>query len=71
MTLTVEFQGQEYLSDFFYSVHQITQENILKSTLLLEMKFDLEIPIIEVNNVSRNFKTIFYVFKTLNFAWKH
>ena len=31
------------------------------------MKFDLEIPIFRVNKVSRNFKTILYVFKTSNF----
>ena len=60
---------QWFFSLFFsYSVHQITYENTLKSSLLLEMKFDLEIPIFNVNKVSRNFKTIFYVFKTSNFA---
>ena len=51
-----------------YSVHQITKENTLIFSLLLEMKFDLEIPIFKVNNVSRNFKTVLYVFKTSNFA---
>ena len=35
---------------------------------VLKMKFDLEMPIFKVNNVSRNFKTIFYAFKTSNFA---
>ena len=60
---------QWFFSIFFsYSVHQITLENTLKSSLLLEMKFDLEIPIFKVNNVSKNFKTFFYVCKTSSFA---
>ena len=38
----------------------------LKSSLVPEMKFDLEMPIFKVKNVSRNFKSIFHVFKTSN-----
>ena len=35
---------------------------------LLGMKFDLEIPIFKVNNVSSSFETILYVLKTSSFA---
>ena len=61
--MTVDFQGQGYLSEFFQYFIRIQSiklpRKILKSSLLLEMKFDLEIPIFKVNNVSRIFKTIY------------
>ena len=42
---------QWFFSVFFsYSVHQITWESTLKSSLLLEMKFDLGIQIFKINN---------------------
>ena len=44
---------------FAYSAHQTTYENLLKTRLALEMKFDLEIEILEVKGVSGNFLMIF------------
>ena len=57
-----------FFSIFFVLSQSNYVGNILKSLLLLEMKFDIEIPNFKVKNVSRNFKTIFYVFETSNFA---
>ena len=53
-----------------YSAHQFTYENLLKTRLILEMKFDLEIEIFKVKGVCGNFFTIFYVFSASNYTRK-
>ena len=41
-------------------------ENLLKTRLLLEMKFDLEVEIFKVKGVYRNFLSIFFIFSASN-----
>ena len=52
---------------FTYSAHQTTYENLFKTQLILEMKFDLEIEIFKVKGVCGNFLTIFYSFRASNY----
>ena len=40
---------------FTYSAHQTTFENFLKTWLILEIKFDLELAILKVKGVCGNF----------------
>ena len=47
---------------FMYSAHQTTYENLLKTWLVLEIKFDLELAIFKVKGVCGNFFTIFFIF---------
>ena len=53
-----------------YSAHQTTFENLFKTRLILEMKFDLEIEIFKVKGVCGSFFTIFYVFSGSNYIRK-
>ena len=55
---------------FTYSAHQATYENLLKTRLILEIKFDLEIEIFKVKGAYGNFFTIFYAFSASNYVRK-
>ena len=55
---------------FTYSAHQTTYENLLKTRLILELKFDPEIEIFKVKGVCGNFFTIFYVFSASSYIRK-
>ena len=47
---------------FLFFAHQTTYENLLKTRLILEIKFDLEWTIFKVKGVCGNFDTIFFIF---------
>ena len=47
---------------FTYSAHQTTYENLLKTWLILEIKFDLELAIFKIKDVGEIFFTIFLLF---------
>ena len=56
-----------FLLFFTYSTHQTTYENLLKTWLILEIKFDLETVIFKVKGVCGNFFTIFFIFSAWNY----
>ena len=67
-----DFKGQGCLREFFYyfftySVHQTTYKNLLKTWLILKIKFDLELAIFKVKGVCGNFLTIFFIFSAWNY----
>ena len=55
---------------FTYSAHQTTYENLLKTRIIIEMKFDLEIEIFKFKGVCGIFFTIFYVLSASNYIRK-
>ena len=67
--LTLKIYSQAHISFFAqvkvrvgYSAHQTTYQNLLKTWLILEIKFDLELAILKVKGVCGNFFTIFFIF---------
>ena len=45
---------------FTYSAHQTTYENLLKTRLILEMKFNLEIEIFKVKGADKVMESVFW-----------
>ena len=67
-TVKVTFHYLNYIFMFFtYLAHQTTYENLLKTWLISEIKFVLELTIFKVKGVCGNLLTIFFIFSTWNY----
>ena len=56
---------------FTYSAHQTTYENLLKTRLILEMKFDFEIEIFQGQGCLREFFLLFFSYSAREITYKY
>ena len=62
VSLTLKIYSQSHILFFSFFVHQTTYYNLLKTRLILEIKFDFEIEIFKVKGVSAGIFLLFFPF---------